>query len=111
LRRSREEAARTRRAAVKAASRLFRQRGIGAVGVDEVMAELGMTAGGFYRHFRSKEALSLRHGRRSRPRSRGERRKAERGPPARLTPILDEGTCQPAYFLKVDGFVDLPARW
>jgi TetR/AcrR family transcriptional repressor of nem operon len=58
VRRSREEAARTRRSAVKAASRLFRQRGIEAVGVDEVMAKLGMTAGGFYRHFLNKEALA-----------------------------------------------------
>jgi TetR/AcrR family transcriptional repressor of nem operon len=58
VRRSREEAARTRQSAVKAASRLFRQRGIEAVGVDEVMATLGMTAGGFYRHFPSKQALA-----------------------------------------------------
>jgi TetR/AcrR family transcriptional repressor of nem operon len=43
---------------VKAASRLFRQRGIEAVGVDDVMATLGMTAGGFYRHFASKQALA-----------------------------------------------------
>jgi TetR/AcrR family transcriptional regulator, transcriptional repressor for nem operon len=58
VRRSREEAARTRRTAVKAASRLFRERGIEAVGVSEVMASLGMTDGGFYRHFESKEALA-----------------------------------------------------
>jgi TetR/AcrR family transcriptional repressor of nem operon len=58
VRRSREEAARTRRTAVEAASRLFRERGIEAVGVSEVMASLGMTDGGFYRHFESKEALA-----------------------------------------------------
>jgi TetR/AcrR family transcriptional repressor of nem operon len=58
VRRSREEAARTRRTAVEAASRLFRQRGIEATSVSEVMASLGMTAGGFYRHFESKEALA-----------------------------------------------------
>ncbi|MFL5310320.1 MAG: TetR family transcriptional regulator [Myxococcales bacterium] len=58
MRRSREAAARTRRTAVRAASRLFRERGIDAVSVGDVMASLGMTAGGFYRHFESKEALA-----------------------------------------------------
>jgi TetR/AcrR family transcriptional repressor of nem operon len=58
VRRSREEAARTRRTAVAAASRLFRQRGIEAVSIADVMAEVGLTAGGFYRHFESKEALA-----------------------------------------------------
>lgn len=58
MRRSREETARTRAAAVQAASRLFRERGIDAASVNDVMAELGMTGGGFYRHFESKEALA-----------------------------------------------------
>ena len=58
MRRSREEAARTRRTALAAASRLFRQRGIEAVSVADVMAQVGLTAGGFYRHFESKEALA-----------------------------------------------------
>jgi TetR/AcrR family transcriptional repressor of nem operon len=57
MRRSREEAAETRRRIVGAASKLFRGRGIGAVSVADVMGELGMTVGGFYRHFDSKEAL------------------------------------------------------
>jgi TetR/AcrR family transcriptional repressor of nem operon len=58
VRRSREEAARTRREAVETASRLFRKHGIEGVSVADVMASLGMTAGGFYRHFESKEALA-----------------------------------------------------
>ena len=58
MRRSREEAAQTRRTAVEVASLLFRERGIEAVSVADVMATLGMTAGGFYRHFESKEALA-----------------------------------------------------
>jgi TetR/AcrR family transcriptional regulator, transcriptional repressor for nem operon len=58
VRRSREEADRTRREAVDAASRLFRERGLDAVSVADVMAEIGMTAGGFYRHFDSKDALA-----------------------------------------------------
>jgi TetR/AcrR family transcriptional repressor of nem operon len=57
MRRSREEAALTRRRIVEAASRLFRARGIDAVSVADVMGSLGLTVGGFYRHFESKEAL------------------------------------------------------
>ncbi len=42
---------------VEAAGRLFRERGIDAVGVDAVMRAAGLTHGGFYTHFASKEAL------------------------------------------------------
>jgi TetR/AcrR family transcriptional repressor of nem operon len=57
MRRSREEAAETRRHIVETASRLFRQRGLTSVSVADIMGELGLTVGGFYRHFESKEAL------------------------------------------------------
>jgi TetR/AcrR family transcriptional regulator, transcriptional repressor for nem operon len=57
MRRSREEAAETRRRIVETASRLFRARGITPVGVADIMGALGLTVGGFYRHFESKEAL------------------------------------------------------
>src|SRR5581483_9300711 len=59
MRRSREEAALTRRRIVEAASRLYRARGIDAVSVADVMGSLGLTVGGFYRHFDSKEALVI----------------------------------------------------
>jgi TetR/AcrR family transcriptional repressor of nem operon len=59
MRRSREEAALTRQRIVEAASRLFRARGIDAVSVADVMGSLGLTVGGFYRHFDSKEALVI----------------------------------------------------
>lgn len=36
----------------------FRQRGIDGFGIDEVMAAAGMTHGGFYNHFASKEELA-----------------------------------------------------
>jgi TetR/AcrR family transcriptional repressor of nem operon len=58
MRRSREDTIETRRRIVEAASRLFRAKGIDAVSVADVMASLGLTAGGFYRHFESKEALA-----------------------------------------------------
>lgn len=57
MRRSREDAAETRRRIVETASQLFRVRGITAVSVADIMSELGLTVGGFYRHFESKEAL------------------------------------------------------
>ncbi len=40
-----------------AAASLFRQNGIAATSVADVMKAAGMTHGGFYRHFDSKEAL------------------------------------------------------
>jgi TetR/AcrR family transcriptional repressor of nem operon len=57
MRRSREDTAETRRRILDVASRLFRARGIASVGVADVMGELGLTVGGFYRHFASKDAL------------------------------------------------------
>jgi TetR/AcrR family transcriptional regulator, transcriptional repressor for nem operon len=57
MRRSREDTAETRRRIVEAASRLFRAKGIAQVSVADVMELLGLTVGGFYRHFDSKDAL------------------------------------------------------
>jgi TetR/AcrR family transcriptional repressor of nem operon len=57
MRRSREDAAETRRRILETASRLFRARGITPVSVADIMGALGLTVGGFYRHFESKEAL------------------------------------------------------
>ena len=42
---------------VAVASRLFRKQGVDATGVSEIMAAAGMTHGGFYRHFGSKNDL------------------------------------------------------
>ena len=47
----------TRKRIVAAAGRLFREHGYEGVGVDAIMAEVGLTAGGFYSHFDSKESL------------------------------------------------------
>jgi TetR/AcrR family transcriptional regulator, transcriptional repressor for nem operon len=54
---SREKAAENRRAIVAAATRLFRARGVDAVGLNELMKQAGFTQGGFYNHFESKAAL------------------------------------------------------
>lgn len=42
---------------VKGASRLMRKQGIETTSVNDVMKKAGLTHGGFYRHFDSKEAL------------------------------------------------------
>lgn len=42
---------------VEAAARLIRENGIEATSVSDVMQAAGLTHGGFYRHFESKEAL------------------------------------------------------
>jgi TetR/AcrR family transcriptional regulator, transcriptional repressor for nem operon len=57
MRGTREQKAETRERIVEAAGRLFRRHGIDAVGVDAVMHAAGLTHGGFYGHFASKEAL------------------------------------------------------
>ena len=49
--------AETRQRILDAAGALFRAHGIDGVGVDAVMHEAGLTHGGFYLHFASKEAL------------------------------------------------------
>ncbi len=59
MRVSREKAAESRTRIVEAAARLFREKGIDGVGVDEIMQEAGLTHGGFYRHFASKEDLAV----------------------------------------------------
>jgi TetR/AcrR family transcriptional repressor of nem operon len=54
---SREQAGENRRAIVAAATQLFRERGVEAVGLIELMKHAGFTQGGFYNHFESKAAL------------------------------------------------------
>lgn len=53
-----KDKARNRERIVEAAGHLFRERGVDAVGVAEVMSAAGFTHGGFYNHFESKEALA-----------------------------------------------------
>ncbi len=47
----------TRQSILDAAGRVFRRLGFHGGGVDAVMAEAGLTAGGFYAHFKNKDAL------------------------------------------------------
>lgn len=57
MRVSQEEKDRSHQRIVENAARLMRERGIEATGVADVMAAAGLTHGGFYRHFGTKEEL------------------------------------------------------
>jgi TetR/AcrR family transcriptional repressor of nem operon len=54
---NREEAVANRERIVDVASRLFRSKGFGGVGVADIMKAAGLTHGGFYGHFKSKKQL------------------------------------------------------
>src|ERR1700691_5677741 len=54
---SREQVVENRRRILNAAAQLFRERGFENVTVAEVMSGAGLTHGGFYGHFDSKEDL------------------------------------------------------
>jgi TetR/AcrR family transcriptional repressor of nem operon len=58
MRVSRQQAAENRQRIVDTAARLFRDKGIEGVGVDAIMKDAGLTHGGFYGHFASKDALA-----------------------------------------------------
>lgn len=55
---SRQQTDHNRAAIEEASSRLFREQGIRAVSVADLMAAAGLTHGGFYGHFESKDALA-----------------------------------------------------
>ncbi|MYN05118.1 TetR family transcriptional regulator [Pseudoduganella sp. DS3] len=57
MRVSREQAAQNRERIVETASRLFREKGYDGIGVADLMKCAGLTHGGFYGHFASKEDL------------------------------------------------------
>jgi len=52
-----EKKQRTHEKILDVAARLFRERGVEGASVDDVMANAGLTRGGFYAHFRDKSAL------------------------------------------------------
>ena len=49
--------AETRKRILRSARRLFNRRGLSGVTIDEIMADAGLTRGGFYKHFNTKEEL------------------------------------------------------
>ena len=57
MRVSQQEKDRSHRRIVDSAARLIRERGVDGAGVADVMKDAGMTPGGFYRHFATKDDL------------------------------------------------------
>lgn len=55
---SKAQVTENRRSILRAAARLYRERGFTGVGVADITREAGLTHGGLYRHFESKEALA-----------------------------------------------------
>jgi TetR/AcrR family transcriptional repressor of nem operon len=57
---TREQAKKNRARVLDVAGRLFRQKGLDGIGVDDLMKNAGLTHGGFYANFKSKEDLMAR---------------------------------------------------
>ncbi|MCU6501732.1 TetR/AcrR family transcriptional regulator [Rugamonas sp. A1-17] len=57
MRKSNAEAAETRKRILSTASGMFLRQGISATAISDIMVAAGLTQGGFYRHFQSKEHL------------------------------------------------------
>jgi TetR/AcrR family transcriptional regulator, transcriptional repressor for nem operon len=59
LRLTKGQAEQNRQLIVETASRMFRLHGMENVAVADIMKESGFTHGGFYNHFKSKDALAV----------------------------------------------------
>jgi TetR/AcrR family transcriptional repressor of nem operon len=57
MKRSKQETAETRKRIVETAATEFRRNGIDGTGLADLMGAAGLTHGGFYRHFDSKDHL------------------------------------------------------
>lgn len=91
MRYSREHKAETHARIVRKASVLLRERGVHGVGVAELMKEAGLTHGGFYAHFASRDALLVEAVAHAMDRSIGYWRKTTEAEPgqAGLATIVD----------------------
>jgi TetR/AcrR family transcriptional regulator, transcriptional repressor for nem operon len=92
MRVSKEKAAQNRERILTSAARLFRENGIGATGVDSITKDAGLTHGGLYSQFGSKEAIAAEAIRFAL--ARGKRvwkRAAERNPGKRALPAIVDG--------------------
>ena len=57
MRHSKAEKTKTHERIVAIASKRFREEGLAGIGIADVMKEAGLTVGGFYKHFSSRDAL------------------------------------------------------
>jgi TetR/AcrR family transcriptional repressor of nem operon len=79
MRVTREQAAENRGRIVDVAAQRFRERGFEGIGVADLMKEAGLTHGGFYGHFGSKEELMAEAYRKALEHSNAEFRKRAKG--------------------------------
>src|ERR1700676_4668653 len=57
MRHSKAEKAKTHERIVAIAAKKFREEGLTGIGIADLMKEAGLTVGGFYKHFKSRDAL------------------------------------------------------
>ena len=57
MRRSQAEKAKTHKHIVAIAAKRFREEGLAGIGIADLMKEAGLTVGGFYKHFKSRDEL------------------------------------------------------
>src|SRR5882724_1177605 len=57
MRHSKAEKAKTHKRIVAIASKRFREKGLAGIGIADLMKEAGLTVGGFYKHFKSRDEL------------------------------------------------------
>ena len=57
MRHSKAEKAKTHERIVAVASKRFREEGLAGIGIADLMEDAGLTVGGFYKHFNSRDAL------------------------------------------------------
>lgn len=65
MRVSRQQAAENRERVIETAGRLFREKGFDGIGLKDLMAGAGLTQGGFYKQFASKDELAALAARRA----------------------------------------------
>lgn len=98
MRYSKAHKAETRARIVRKASVLLREKGVHGVGVAELMQEAGLTHGGFYSHFASRDALLIEAIAHAMDRSIAHwRRSAETTPPDQRLAAIVEAYLTPAH--------------
>src|SRR5271170_4331189 len=98
MRVSKQKAAENRERILRSAARLFRENGIGATGVDSITQDAGLTHGGLYSHFGSKEAIAAEAIRFALVRGKRRWQRAlERNPGERALPAIVDGYLSPAH--------------
>jgi TetR/AcrR family transcriptional regulator, transcriptional repressor for nem operon len=98
MRVSKQKAAENRERILASAARLFREHGIGATGVDSITKDAGLTHGGLYSQFGSKEAIAAEAIRFALGRAqRVWKRAVERNPGRSALPAIVESYLSPAH--------------